>query len=660
VVRAQGCPDPGLSKERVDVDTLKQKQWADQQVDEDFVRRAVDLAESNALRVALYQATGDPEVRDLEQITVHLRRGALVKQVISDADLPTLKEKAVQFLLENADSYQETIPSDEELKSLMSLILGQEISDSYLASRKALVGFEEFPFYPAQWTGATKPELPQDFKVAIIGSGFSGISTGVILSRLGIPFDVYERRSEVGGTWSINRYPDVRVDTMSTTYQLSFVKKYPWPEYFAPAAQVRQYIEDTARDFGVLDNVKFGHDVRSLTWNEESSLWEIEVEHDGVVSRSTANYVVAGTGLFATPKKLDVAGVDDFKGDILHTALWPEDYPLEGKRVAVIGNGSTGVQLLKKVASEAAHVSAIVRTPQWVTPREYYGEPVPSELQWLLQKMPYYWNWDRFAWSAPNSLNDLFTPDPEWKAQGGLFSRMNDNLRTALTEYIKEQTGYDESLYSKLIPNYPPWARRMIVDNDWYKTLTEDHVDLVTDGIDHLEADGIVTTTGERIPVDVIVSSTGFTVTKYLFPITVTGKDGVSLEERWERDGVGPRAYLSMLVPGFPNLFILYGPNSQGSLNFPTKMETWANYVGEMLVRMVEQGHKSFDLTEKAFADHYEILDGRTSNMIWMDPDSRDKNYYVSHGRVQVMTAFSIEEHWRDMTTPRLEDFRLG
>jgi len=631
------------------------------EVDEAFVRRAVDLAESNALRTALYHATGDPEVRDYEQVEVVLRNGALKKLVISDDDLPKLEEKAVQFLLDNAGSFQEAEPDDAKLKELMQMSLGRELEYGDLFENfKDTVGFGEYPLFRARWTDDRRPELPGDFSVAIIGSGFSGLSTAVQLGLLGIPYTVYERRSEVGGTWSINRYLDVRVDTMSTSYQLSFVKKYPWKEFFARGAEVREYIDHVTLQYGVADHLKLGHDVTKLTWNEETSTWDIVVRHGDQEYQTSASVVVAATGLFNKAKKLDIPGIDDFRGELPHTARWPEDLSLEGKRVAVIGNGSTGVQLLSRVAEEAAHVDVFVRSPQWISPREYYGESVPVELRWLLQNMPYYWNWDRFAWSTGSgSLQDLFVPDPEWKAQGGYFSKGNDFLRAGLTAYILDQLEGDEELAAKITPEWPPWARRMIVDNNWYKTLLRDNVDLVMEPIDHIEADAIVRKDGTRHEADVIVSASGFEVTDYLFPIEVRGRGGLGLKEKWERDGVGPRAFQSMTVPGFPNLFILYGPNSQGAGaggSLIGAMQIWATYVSGCVVELLESGRKSFEVKEDVFEEHYKLLDDRNSKMIWMDPDSKDRNYYVSHGRVQVMAAWAPQESWDHYTRPRLTE----
>lgn len=626
-------------------------------VDPDFVRRAVDLAESNALRVALYQATGDSGLLEYRQTTVVQRKGALEKLSIVDEDVPALKEKVVRYLLEHPSGVPEVIPSDAELKSLLGLFLGSEVTEEFVRAQRALVGFDDYPYFTNEWRQGGKAEIPQGFVVAIIGSGFSGVATGVQLDLLGIPYVIYERRHEVGGTWSINRYPGVRVDTLSASYQLGFMKRYPWREHFEPGAGVRQYIEDAAREHGVLDHVRFDHDVTSMTWDEETARWNLEITRAGKVIRTSANVVVSGTGLFATPNLPDFPGVENFGGDILHTTQWPDGYPLEGKSVAVIGNGSTGVQLVPTVAKLAKRLSVFVRTPQWVSPREYYGDPIEPEHQWLLSAMPYYWHWERYLWSVANMgtiVANIFFRDPEWQAKGGLVSEGNDRLRAALIDFVKEQTGGQKDLYERLIPDYPPWSRRMIVDGGWYSTLTEDHVELVTDPIDHLEADAIVTASGERHQADLIISASGFRVTKYMYPITVRGRAGLDLHRHWEASELGPRAFLSMMIPKFPNLFVMYGPNSQGGAPFPANMELWARYVAELLMELIGGGHRVFDVKEDVFEEHNRVLDERTSRMVFMD--AGDRNYYVYNGRVQVMGAWSAEEHWHNMTTPCLEE----
>jgi 4-hydroxyacetophenone monooxygenase len=631
-------------------------------VDVKFLERAVDQADANALRLALYQATGDREVLEYRLVSEVLEKGHLTRRTrltIAEEDQPALKEKAVRFLSTQAGRHPETAPSDAELRSLIELALGRKIADENFPELKAAASFDEFPLFHAGWKDGKKPAIPLDFSMVIIGCGHSGLAMGVQLAQLGIPYVIYERRAELGGVWSVNRYPDVRVDTMSSMYQLGFVKRYPWTEYFARGGEVSRYMTDTARHFGVDEHIRFEHEVKSLEFDEQASQWRLAVAHGGEVIHTSAPIVVSATGLFLTPKKLDIEGLDDFQGDVVPTTRWPDGYSVTGRSVAVIGNGSTGVQLLSGIAAAAKQVYVYVRTPQWVTPQVYYGDPILPELQWLLQNMPYYWNWDRFVWTAPsdNAIASWFVPDPEWKAQGGYFSEGNDELRARLTKYIKEQTDHRADLYERLIPNYPPWARRMIVDNNWYRTLTEDHVELVTDEIDRIEANAIVTADGQRRDVDTIIAAPGFDVTKHMFPINVQGRHGITLEEKWDSDGCGPRGFWSLTVPGFPNLFIMYGPNSQGGAagSISGMLQLWATYIAGLCVQLIENGWKELEVREPVFEEHNRLLDERTSQMIWMDPDSRDRNYYVSHGRVHAMNAWAPSEHWEAMTNPNID-----
>ena len=637
-------------------------------VDEAFIRRAVDQAESNVLRMALYHATGDQSLLEYELVLEPVRRiNRQANLAVAPQHLDELKEKVVRFLLEtDLESFVEEVPSDSELRRLIEISLGREVTDEEYPNLRAISSFDDYPLFRGAWKGEEKPELPKGFKAVIIGTGYSGLTTAVHLGLLGIPYTVYERRPEIGGTWSVNRYPDVRVDTMSTTYQLGFVKKHQWTEWFARASEVRQYIEDVAKDYGMYERTKVNHEVTSLTWNEETKLWEIEGTADGKPFRDTANVVAAATGLFLNPKQLDIPGVERFQGRIVHTARWPEDEPVDftGKNVVVIGNGSTGVQLLKAVAKDAAQVHAVVRTPQWVAPQDNYGKPLSDELNWLLKNMPYFWNWDRFIWSHPlaNETRNLFVADPDWKAKGGHFSEANDALRQHLTDYIIEQCGDRQDLIEKLTPAYPPWARRLITDNDWYKTLREPHVELVMGGVESIDETGFTGTDGVRRDVDIIVSASGFSVTEYLLPIKVTGRNGKDLHEWWRSVPGGPQAFWSMTVPDFPNLFVLYGPNSQGGAggSLLGTIQLWATYVANIIARMIEGGYTSFDVKKDVMAEHIKTLDGRTSQMIWMDPDSVDRNYYVHQGRVQAMNAWGLLEHWEAMTNPQLEqDYEL-
>lgn len=632
-------------------------------MDIDLITRAVAAADLLALRTALYQATGDEALREYSVHYEAIRKGAQMALVIDERHHADLKERAVRFLAEEAADFTRVPPTEDEVRDLMELTLNASISDEDFDLRKVIPAFEDFP-RDARWT-AGKPAQADDFRVVIVGAGFSGIAMGVQLNRLGIPYVIYERRHELGGTWSINTYPDARVDTLSSTYEYCFVKNHPWSEYFARQGEVREYLQKVATEFGVLPHIRFNHDLVAAEFDEAASQWNVRVRNGDETIETSANVVVSASGLFATPKPLEIDGVEDFAGEIVHTTKWSTEHSAAGKSVAVIGNGSTGVQLLSRVASEADQVHVFQRTPQWIFPRERYGDPVEPEVRWLLDNMPYYWNWRRFTALLPGfDTYGLLIPDPEWQAKGGYFNERSDAIRKSLTDYIKVQVGGRQDLVDRLVPDYVPMARRPIVDNNWYKTLTKDHVELVTDPISHIESDAIVTADGVRRKIDLILAAVGFSVTKYLWPAEYRGRGGVRLEDIWDESGEGPMAYLGITVPRFPNLFILYGPNSQptsGGTGLPAWMETWVAYVAQSIVMLIESGEDEIEVKESVFKEYNDELRDRAKGMIWSDPGSIKRNYYVNeYGRLQVGIPWTAQEYHQMLKAPRADDFTLS
>jgi 4-hydroxyacetophenone monooxygenase len=521
----------------------------------------------------------------------------------------------------------------------MNMATREEMGDLEFEARRELPAFKPFPM-TIGWTNG-KPELPEGFRVAVIGSGFSGLAMAVQLELLGIPYTVFERQPEPGGTWSINRYPDIRVDTISITYEFAFEKNYPWRQYFGAGAEVRAYLEHISKKYGVFDNTRFRHNLQKATFDEVRNVWVLEFDTPDGVETFEANAIVHGVGTFTNPRFPRFEDQDSFEGDILHPARWPADLDLTGKRVAIVGNGSTGVQLLAPIAEEAEQVFVFQRTEQWISPRDKYGKPVEPEVRWLLDNFPGYWNWWRYmAIAALFGTHGYLIPDQEWKAQGGIFNRMNDKLRSDLTAYIHAQTGGRQDLIDRLIPSYAPFSRRPVVDNGWYKALTRDNVELVTDPIARLTPKGIETADGTVREVDTIVTATGFQVVKYLWPARYTGKGGVDLHDYWAVDG--PRAYLGMMVPNFPNLFMIYGPNSQplsGGTGLPIWYVLWSAFSAGCLARMLEEGKSQVEVTQEAYDRYNRALDEEASKLLLLqDVGAPDKNYYVNqeHRRLQV------------------------
>ena len=624
----------------------------DQNVDAAFLRRAVEASDLAALRVALYQATGDPELATFGPVAA-----------LADEERERLTERAVDLLTHGVGELELRVPSDEELRSLMDLVLGVPTRDEHFEIRKKFLAFTPFPFQYKRPAGAAAS--PDDFQVAIIGAGPAGIATAVQLERLGIPYVLYDRLDEIGGTWSIHKYPDIRVDTLSLTYEFSFDDRYPWDEYFARGEAVRTYLEFIADEYGVREHIQLGHDLEEARFDEHTSRWQLTFRgpNGDRVSRD-ANAVVSAAGLFSKPKLPDVPGVEDFQGTILHPTQWTPEQDVQGKRVAVVGNGSSGVQLVAPVAEEASHVSVFQRTPQWIAPRPNYGKKVEPEIQWLFENLPGYWNWARYT-SIIGLMTwheDFLTPDPDWEAKGGYITQKSEELREFMVGYIQGQIGDRSDLLEQLIPDYAPMLRRPVVDNDWYRALTRDNVDLVTSSIERLTSNGIQTRDGEHHDADVIVFATGFEVDQFLWPAEYQGQGGVDLREYWAPES--PRAYLGMMVPRFPNFFIMYGPNSQpvsGGISLLSWFQIWAAYIAQCLQVLFEEGHAQVSVSEEAFQRYNEKTDAAGSELAFVkDTRSVEKNYYVdSAGRLLVNTPYETAELYAMLNTPSRDELEF-
>jgi 4-hydroxyacetophenone monooxygenase len=307
-------------------------------VDAAFLRRAVEACDLAALRAALYQATGDAALAGFGPVAT-----------LDEADRARLAERALHLLETWGDRLERRVPSDDEIRRVMDLVLGAPTRDEHFEIRRKFLAFTPFPFQYDRPDGAAP--VPKDFEVAIIGAGPAGIAMAVQFARLGVPYVLYERRSEIGGTWSIHQYPDIRVDTLSITYEFSFDDEYPWSEYFARGEEIRAYFDFIVEKYGVRDAIRLGHDLEEARFDEDESTWRLTFRReDGERVERDANVVVSAAGLFAKPKLPDLPGIEAFAGTIVHPSQWPSGLPVRGKRVAVVGNGSSGVQLLAPVA----------------------------------------------------------------------------------------------------------------------------------------------------------------------------------------------------------------------------------------------------------------------------------------------------------------------
>lgn len=627
---------------------------------ESNARAAIDRANLNVLRLALYQMTGDEALAQVRVDRVPLRGGAFFGFVVTPDDAQLVKDKALAYLMSDRADDAVVAPADPKLRQMMALFTGEPLNDGEFALGREELAFDDFPREATWSTG--RPESASKYKVVIIGAGASGIAAGIQFERLGIPYIIIERQADIGGTWHLNHYPDARVDTNSYLYQFKFEKNYPWTEYFASQGEVKRYLEYLAKKHRVYEKIRFNVKLERATFDEASSTWTLDATNaSGAAEQLNANFIISGAGLFSTPKLPDIEGTETFEGSIFHTTAWDNNYSPDGKRIAIIGNGSTGVQVMGKLAQTAEQMYVLMRTPQWISPMEGYREEIPEEVKWLFANMPAYWNW--YCYSAQTTAAGMQAAqeyDRAWQATGGLVGPRNDALRSTLAGYIKSQLGDREDLIEKLTPNYAPLARRLVVDNGYYGAMLRDNVELVTDGIQRTLPNGVELKDGRVLDIDTLIVAAGFEVTKYLWPAEYVGADGTTMEQAWETDG--PRAFLGLTVPNFPNMFMFYGPNSQARAgSFLSWIEIWARYSAQAIVDVIQQDAKRIEVKTDVFERYNDVLDTAHDHLIWQNEAPQGRNYYVNKfGRQTVNLPWTLGEYFLMVNRPNLEHFNVS
>lgn len=622
----------------------------------DFLRAAVSGANLNALRLALLQTTGDARFAAMGVEQAPLNSGASSTTVLRTSDREAMIDLAVDYL--GAGVSPPAVPERDETRRLAEMFAGRPMTDDEFALSAEQLAFSSPIETYAQHREAVRAALPEGFHVLVIGAGFGGIAAAIYLDRLGIPFTIVERQAGIGGTWLANRYPDIRVDITNRFYQYTFEQGYPWKHLFAPGAEVRDYIEHVADKFGVADRLRSGVEVKRAVWSEERQAWDVDYVQGGEAGTIRANAIVSAAGLFNRPLIPNIPGLDSFAGTSFHTTAWPEDLDVAGKRIVVIGTGSTGAQLVPRIAKTAGHVTVFQRSANWVQPAVDYHDRVPEGQQWLLENVPYYANWVCFGfhWHSTQDLPGYQEVDPEWRARGGINAR-NAKLREHLVASIRERLGGDEELLAKCIPDHAPWTRRMVKDNGWYEALRRPNVELVAQGVDRIEPDAVIAADGSRHPADIIVLSTGFVTEDYLWPVDYVGRGGEPISEAWRADGA--RAYLGLTMPGFPNLFMLYGPNSQPrSGSMPKWLEVWGRYAAKGIATMIERGATSVEVSRDKFDAYNADIDAAARSLIW--ESAGKSSYYINRfGRTSVNMPWRAERYYRHVGSFDPADYRF-
>ena len=626
-------------------------------MDSEQIEQLLQAADLPSLLAALAHATGDP--------------GLAPADLWLDPDLALQPdggwdEQQMERARELASSgLRRLIPSragadldDDLVPSLIDWLTGTDLDDGYrrmLAEELAVTGDLRVP---EPISGDGWPPTDADYPVAVIGAGMSGILAAHRLKQAGVDCVVLEKNRDVGGTWLENTYPGCRVDVFNHVYSYAGEQRPDWPEYHSSQPVLLDYFRDCARRWGIRDRIRFGTGVKAMSWDEQARRWTLQLGGGETV---TAGAVVSAVGQLNRPLMPRIEGTDDFAGEKFHSSAWRHDIDWDGLRVAVIGTGASALQFIPHLAEEAAHVTVFQRTPPWLIPRPVYHEPLAEGLLELFRLIPGYAHWFRLRlfWCTHEGTVGALRRDPAWDGPlDRAVSRRNEETRRLLTLYLRSQFGDRPDLLAKVVPDYPVGSKRVVLDNGiWAATLKRPNVELVSDDIERIEPEGVKGAGGRLHRADVIVFGTGFRASEFLMPMRVTGRGGADLHETWAGDA---RAYNGACVPGFPNLFCIYGPNTNivvnGSIIYFAECAT--HYVVECLRLLAERGAAAMDCRPGAYERYAARMDEHNSQMAW--GISPVNSWYKSpSGRIAQNWPLPLIDYWRQTRRPDPADFEL-
>jgi len=475
-------------------------------------------------------------------------------------------------------------------------------------------------------------------RFVVIGAGMAGVLSGIRLRQAGYEdWIVYEKGDSVGGTWRENTYPGLSCDVPSHIYSYGFEPNPDWSHRFSPGAEIKAYFEGVAKKYGVLPRIRFNTEVERLEFRD--GRWRISLANG---ERDEADVVIAATGVLHHPMIPDLPGLGSFAGDCFHSARWDHSVPLDGKRIGVIGTGSTAIQITGALVPRAAKFSLFQRTAQWIGPQE---NPPYSEAERAT------WRADREALRTMSveltrSFHETFS-NGVVDAKSEQMKKLEELCRTHL-----ESSVHDPVLREKLRPDYRAACKRLVVSGDFYPAIQQPNAELVTEGILRIEPEGVRTKDGRLHPLDLLVLATGFRVDRFLRPIRVVGRDGVDLEDVWKDR---PNAYLSISIPRFPNLFMLNGPNGPvGNFSLITIADMQLHYVLQLVEEIRAGRAREISASPAAMERFSEEFDRAARNTIWA---TGCRSWYLDSRGVPAVWPFTYQRFTEEMAGPRLDAY---
>lgn len=478
-------------------------------------------------------------------------------------------------------------------------------------------------------------------RFVIVGAGMAGVLSAIKLQAAGFTnLVVYEKADRAGGTWRENTYPGVACDVPSHLYSYSFAPNPEWSHVFSPGAEIWAYFEDVARRFGVEQYMRFGTEVSRLAF--DGGRWQVETADGG---RDEADFVIAATGVLHHPSYPDIAGLERFGGAAFHSARWDHGVPLAGRRVGVIGTGSTAVQITSAIVGTVGELRLFQRTPQWILPVP--NPPIDDEQRAMFRADPSFMKALRdelsqtFETNFANAVVDADSPQVKVLEQ-----MCRANLEDNVT---------DPELREKLRPSYRAACKRLVVSPDFYQAIQQPNAHLVTDGIERVEPGGVRTTDGALHELDVLVLATGFRVDQFMRPIEVVGRGGVTLEDVWAER---PTAYLAISIPDFPNLFMLNGPNGPvGNFSLIDVAELQFAYVMQLVDLVCSGQARELSATHEAAARFEAERVEAAKRTVWV---TGCRSWYLDDRGIPAAWPWSFDRFREEMARPELADYELG
>ena len=460
--------------------------------------------------------------------------------------------------------------------------------------------------------------------VAILGAGAGGIAMGVALTRAGYDYTIYEKSDGVGGTWRDNAYPGAACDVPSHLYSYSFAPNAWWSRTYATQPEILAYLERCTDQFGVRPHVRTNTAIVEARWSDEAREWTLRSE-SGETFR--ADVLVSGLGMLNVATIPDIPGAGEFRGRAFHSSRWDHTKSLAGERVASVGTGASAIQYVPAIAPEVEHLTVFQRTPIWITPR--IDRPYTPEEQRRFARVPFAARLHRWKiW---------------WTYERADFATDSDQtrLQTELARSYLERKIADPELRARLTPDYPVGCKRPLISREWLPALTRPNVRLVTEPVVEITAAGVRTADGEEHCVDTIVYGTGFRANECLSAVDVYGRGGRRLHDDW-RDGA--EAYLGLTVPGYPNLFLLYGPNTNGVNSIIFMHEAQVHYVMRALRALARWGRGSLEVREGVSARYNRRLQSALQGTVWT---AGCTNYFrAADGRIVTQLPYSGGRYW--------------